>query len=112
MKRSSILARFLVRLRRDTLRVATVIAVVSGSVVFWTPAANAVTCGSFGHKWVGWGTELYPGSQPNSILRGAKAIITDRNTYDLCTNPNGDGHANFVTSYVMIYSDDGQGWAR
>lgn len=73
------------------------------------PSARAATCGPFQGHHAGYITNAYGGSQPR-LFEGAKALITDRNGYSLCTSDTSNG--NFSTAWSMIASHDLNGWAQ
>jgi len=100
------------RRRIDKKVLATFVAVapcVAVVQVATESTASARTCSNPGNYHVGWATNFYNGSQPET-LEGISSVMTDRGGYVLCS---GDATANnFSTAWTMVSGAAGDAYVQ
>ncbi len=74
-------------------------------------ALATVNCGTLVNTQVGFSTNNWHGAPQPSLYEGVSANLTDRFGYVLCDSDTRAGY-NFVTTWDMIFSNDGTGYAQ
>jgi hypothetical protein len=101
----------MVSLRKTAALLCLLAASLVVEIVSPVPEAEAQqSCGTNVNTQVGFSTNNYQGSQPMRY-DGVSARITDRPGYILCTTDT-NGGTNFITTWDMVFSNSGNGYAQ